>query len=114
VEFFRYQYPKLLLFHIPNAGKRNIVEGARLKRMGMLQGVPDIFLAVPNRTHAGLFIELKWGKNTMTESQQRIQQQLLAAGYEVGLVRSVDDFQKLVTQYLANRQPSKSRGLPLL
>ena len=44
---------------IPNDGKRSPVLGAIYKRMGLRPGTSDIFIAIPNKTHHGLWIELK-------------------------------------------------------
>jgi len=54
VEEFRYRYPNLLLFHIPNGEYRNKQTAARLKKMGVLPGVPDLF--IPKYR---IFIEMK-------------------------------------------------------
>lgn len=49
VKWFRLQYPEYtnLLFAIPNGGKRNAREAARLKAEGVTPGVPDLFLQLP-------------------------------------------------------------------
>lgn len=52
------QYRRLL-FHIPNGGKRTKIEASRLKAMGVLPGVPDLFLALPSGGYHGMFIEVK-------------------------------------------------------
>jgi hypothetical protein len=66
-----------LLFHIPNGGRRNVREAARLKAMGVKAGVSDYFLPVPqcinnspdDLLYIGLWIELKAGKNRPTQAQ---------------------------------------------
>ena len=37
--------PHLVMYHIPNGGRRDAITGARLKAEGVVAGVPDIFLA---------------------------------------------------------------------
>ena len=65
------QYPELSLLHaIPNAGKRNVIQGARMKREGMLAGVSDVFLPVARQGWHGLYIELKVKGNTTSASQK--------------------------------------------
>jgi len=44
---------------VPNGGKRNKREAARLKRMGVRAGVHDYFLPVPMGIYHGLWVELK-------------------------------------------------------
>ena len=76
------KYPELgLLIAIPNGGKRNAREGARLKRMGVRAGVSDYFLPVPRfnaggtipntvlQWDCGLWLELKAAKNKATREQ---------------------------------------------
>jgi hypothetical protein len=55
------KYPQIrkVTFAIPNGGKRNIREAARLKAQGVTAGVPDIFCAHPAKLYNGLFIEMK-------------------------------------------------------
>ncbi len=53
-------HPELmLLYHIPNEGKRSRATGARLRAEGLKRGVPDICLPVPRGNWHGLYIELK-------------------------------------------------------
>lgn len=49
----------LHLFHIPNGGSRQKIESSLLKMSGVRPGIPDLFLAVPNKNWHGLFIEMK-------------------------------------------------------
>ena len=53
-------YPEVvLLFHIPNGGRRDTAEAANLKKQGVKPGVPDLFLPVARGGYHGLFIEMK-------------------------------------------------------
>lgn len=55
--------PVLKRLHaIHNQGHGDAIRGARAKAEGVRAGVPDVFLPVPTRTHAGLYIELKQQK----------------------------------------------------
>ena len=54
------KYPELeCMYHIPNEGKRSPQTGAKLKRMGLSPGVPDICLPVARGGYSALYIELK-------------------------------------------------------
>ncbi len=54
------KHPELkTVIHIPNEGKRSKREGAKLKRLGLRPGAPDIILPIANGKHNALFIELK-------------------------------------------------------
>lgn len=50
--------PGLLYFSIPNEGKRTPANGARMKSMGLLPGVADLFVKAPGLIPP-LFLELK-------------------------------------------------------
>ena len=72
-------YPALkLLHHIPNGGRRNKVEAAKLKRMGVLAGVPDLHLPVASAGYNGLYIEMKYGDGRLLASQREF---LIRASY---------------------------------
>ena len=80
------RFPELkLLFHVPNGGKRNAAEAARFKAMGVKAGVPDLCLPVPRGGYAGLYIEMKYGKNKTTEKQEEWIHSLIEQGYLVKL-----------------------------
>ena len=104
VTWFKMQYRQYekLLFHISNGGKRNAREAARLKRMGVTPGVPDLFFAKSggrfNRN--GLFIEMKAEKGTTSKPQKEMQFILDAAGYEVATCNSFDQFISTIETYL--------------
>src|ERR1700730_1560192 len=46
-------------FHIPNGGYRDYREAAKLKRMGVQAGIPDLMIPIPNGIYHSLYIELK-------------------------------------------------------
>ena len=48
-----------LLHHIPNGGSRNQKEALKLKKMGVLAGVPDLHLPVACAGYNGLYIEMQ-------------------------------------------------------
>ena len=66
------QYPELSLLHAIGNGNasQSVVQGARMKREGILAGVSDIFLPVSRNGWHGLYIELKVKGNTTSASQK--------------------------------------------
>lgn len=97
------RFPELkLLFHIPNGGSRNTLEAANLKRQGVKAGVPDLFLPVAKGTYHGLFIEMKWGKNTVTDKQDEWLHDLTVQGYKAAVCYGADEAIEIITNYLAN------------
>jgi hypothetical protein len=111
VKWFKLQYPqyKNLLFAIPNGGKRNAREAARLKAEGVVAGVPDLMLAVATviykGDHAetgeiGLFIEMKDEGKQPTPKQKQVQAELAKQGYFVRTCRNFDEFKLTIKNYL--------------
>lgn len=72
VEWFQLKYPqyKKCLIRIENEGKRNAAQAALAYRMGLQKGASDLFIAIPTRQHAGLFIEIKKDKFKVTASNK--------------------------------------------
>lgn len=101
-----YLWPRLApyLHHSPNGGKRNYREAARFKAMGVRAGFPDLFLAVPNATKHGLFMELKSEDGRLSDHQEEWRDHLLSRGYAWYLVRSLDDFEKIMRAYLLDKE----------
>jgi hypothetical protein len=64
------------LIAIPNGGKRNVKEAARLKAQGVKSGVSDLFLALPANGFCGLWIELKAPKTATAPAGKPTQAQI--------------------------------------
>ena len=76
------KYPELaLMYHIPNEGKRSVVNGAALKRQGLKKGVPDICLPVPRGKYHGMYIEMKRIDGKPTAEQKDFINELAKQGY---------------------------------
>lgn len=71
-----------IAFHIPNERKTTPQGGLLLKRMGVLPGASDIFLARPSRKFHGLFIEVKAKHGKPTPSQISFLLNMKAEGYD--------------------------------
>jgi hypothetical protein len=65
VQWFRAKWPRVLIFAIPNGGKRNISTAKKLKLEGVVPGVPDLFIPA-----WGIWIEMKRQKGGRTSSDQ--------------------------------------------
>lgn len=104
VRWYRLQYPKMKhnLFSVPNGGKRDAATAAKLKDEGALAGVADLILLKSNRFYGALLIEMKTPEGRQSESQKDWQQKITNDGYKYVVVRSFDDFQREVRQYLSD------------
>lgn len=88
------------LFAVPNGGLRSKSEAARLKASGVKAGVPDIFLAVPKGGYAGLFIEMKVGKNKTSKDQDEWIERLMCAGYKCAVCYGFETARYEIEEYL--------------
>lgn len=97
------------LIHIPNGGKRNAREAARLKRMGVRAGIPDYFLHVALletetvSQFGGLWIELKAEKGRVSEAQSEQLILLSRCGYRTGLAYGWQQAARMICEYLGIR-----------
>jgi hypothetical protein len=101
VDWFSLQYPALDLNFYANAngGHRHILTAVKLKREGVKSGVADLFLAVPNKYHHGLYIEVKTLKGVLSDKQKAFRNAVLAQDYAYAVVRSLDRFIELIKNY---------------
>lgn len=106
-------YPGRLIYHVPNGGKRNAFEGARMKKMGVRKGMLDYHLPEARGGFIGLWVELKVdyfdpetgklvAKNRMSKEQKEVKAELEALGHKVIECRSVVDFINAVSHYYSS------------
>lgn len=86
VAWVRHNHPDHMIFHIPNGGQRSRIEGARMKSLGVLAGVPDLF--IPSMR---LFIEMKNTKGTPSAAQWKVMESLGEYGYTVAVCNSFEN-----------------------
>ena len=88
VHWIRATCPGVVVFHVPNGGRRSRAEAAIFKGLGVLAGVPDLIILWPGRC-AGL--ELKAPGGRPTPAQLAIGEQMQSLGHLWGWADSVDD-----------------------
>lgn len=95
------KYPQLKwMFAIPNGGLRDIRTATNLKAEGVKAGVPDIMLAYPTKNFAGLFIELKVGKNKTSKEQDAWLSYLSSVGYMTTVQWGWEGAKDIIVDYL--------------
>lgn len=95
------RYPALkLIFHIPNGGSRNKLEAANLKQQGVKAGVPDLMLPIPSGKYHGMFIEMKFGKNKVTNFQSEWIRELSLQNYKCEVCYSASEAINIIQEYL--------------
>lgn len=92
------------IVHIPNEGKRSLSYAARMKRMGLRSGFPDLLVPLARGGYHGLFIEMKYGKNKTTKEQKEWLERLSAEGYACAVCYNASEAIKTIESY--NRRKS--------
>lgn len=96
------RWPALcMLYHVPNEAKRSKATAARMARMGLRAGVPDLCLDAPAGKYHGLRIELKVEPNRPTEEQRRWLRNLRVSGYFSAVCYSAAAAETLISDYLS-------------
>jgi len=88
---------KILHFHVPNQSKSSIQYRVKLKRMGLISGVPDLVLILDDGNVG--FIEVKTSKGRLSPSQKEFGEECAKRCVFWGVARSVDDADALVNAW---------------
>ena len=96
------QYPDLKwLHHCPNGGSRHPAEAQKLRRMGVVPGVSDLFLPVARNGYHGIWIEMKkkhGGK--LSPAQKDWLEGMREEGYKAERADGADEAIALLEEYL--------------
>lgn len=88
LEYLEAVAPHVLVFSVPNEGKRSYTTARRHKLLGMVAGVPDLVLCHEGRA---LFFEVKSAKGRLQPTQRAFIELATQAGAKAAVVRSIDD-----------------------
>ena len=88
--------PQAIWFHTPNGGSRNVIEAAKLKRMGVKRGVPDIYIAYGDET---FWVELKTLTGTLSKEQEEFRVHALVLGHRWACVRTMFRLQDVLESW---------------
>ena len=94
VRWFRYQYPHLIIYAVPNGGSRNVREAQHLKAEGVLSGVADLVVLLPQGK--SLYIEMKVKGNRQTSNQKDFQKKAIALGHTYAVCYTFDEFKQVI------------------
>ena len=91
---------KIPVVHVPNEGKRSAAYAARLKRIGMRPGFPDLFIPLARGRYHGLFIEMKHGSGRASGAQESWLRLLSREGYAVSISYGFDAAKRVIEKYI--------------
>ena len=91
-----------LLFAIPNQGpgRRNRGYLHSLIRQGLKPGVPDLFLPVARGRHHGMFLEMKYGRGTVSANQECWLKWLGEQDYHTAVCWTYEEARDAILSYL--------------
>lgn len=81
--------PEVLWTHFPSGEDRSAATGARLQRMGLHRGWPDLLFILPGPQMA--FLELKSAKGRPTKEQEQFRSRVTALGCWYEVARTGDE-----------------------
>lgn len=98
IQWVRHHHPQLTVFHIPNGEYRDIRTAKKLKLMGVLPGVYDIYVL-----ELQLFIEVKSNRaGKLSKAQKKFRELAIRSNHQViegyGLHDLINKFQLALKQ----------------
>lgn len=87
--------PRGMMFSVPNElGGRNMISTALAKGIGLMAGVSDTIIILPNSKI--IFVEFKTLKGRQSDKQKDFEKRVKAHGYDYYIVRSFEEFKELI------------------
>lgn len=90
----------ILCVHIPNEGKRSKSYGAKLRKMGLRKGFPDLLIMEPCGKYHGLAIEMKYGKGVLADVQKMWMGALSSKGYACAVCYGFEAAKSAIDAYM--------------
>jgi hypothetical protein len=104
-EFNLGRFPDLKwLFAIPNGGQRGKAQAGKLKAEGVKKGVFDLCLPVRRGIYSSLWIEMKYGKNVLTDDQRYFKAFIEGQGGKCVVCWNWEDAALAIEEYLGSAQ----------
>ena len=104
-------HPQTIVYAIPNGGKRSPREAAKLKKEGVLPGIPDLCVAEPKGPWHGLYIEMKKTiGGSVSIEQTRIQAALRQRGYKSEVCEGVEAAYSVFLDYMGIAHTGMRKG----
>ena len=101
VNWFRIQYPKSLIFSIPNGELRAISVANRLKAEGVVSGIPDLCCIFENGVI--IWVEMKKEKGgTISKPQKEIHKKMDDLGQNIIIGYGWIDAKEKLQNFLSN------------
>lgn len=94
-------HPECRWIHaVPNGGYRSKTTAVNLRNEGVKKGVWDLFCCYPRNGFHGMYIEMKFGRNKLTEEQEAFRSHCEAEGYYCIVAYSWQDAYQAIMGYM--------------
>ena len=80
----------------PNGGKRHKLEAARMTRLGVRAGIPDIHIVYQGRLHC---LELKSPTGQLSATQAQMIRKLEACGVPTAIIRKPEELEQALREW---------------
>lgn len=99
VNWFRGNFPGVLIFAVPNGGKRSIATGKKLKAEGVVAGIPDLFIP-----EWSLWVEMKRVRGGRVSPEQLVvHEYMVSIGHTVIIGKGATDASRKVRDFRMGR-----------
>lgn len=114
MDWLRAQHPNIALhtLHIGNERKASYYAGYIMKRMGVLKGASDLFMAWPSGGFHGLFIEVKSKIGRPSAEQKAFLQRMKDVGYRAEICYGAEEVINTMKEYIGLYQGISSSSMP--
>ena len=94
-------YKHIKVFAIPNGSNKSKAAQRKFKAEGLRAGIPDLFIPIVSKKYAGLFVEMKRKKGSVTSDIQKWWIELLnIQGYKAEIAKGCDEAIRITEEYL--------------
>lgn len=114
MDWLRAQHPNIAehTLHIGNERKATHFAGYIMKRMGVLKGASDLFMAWPSGGYHGLFIEVKSKTGRPSSFQKAFLQRMRDVGYRAEICYGAEEVINTMKEYIGFYQGISSSSTP--
>lgn len=101
VEYLSYAHKDAFFIHVPNEGRGKIsfTQMNKVKALGVKKGVSDLLFFDARRRYAGLAIEVKAPKGTVSKEQQQFLTHLAHRGWLTHVCRDFLTAKQIIDEY---------------
>lgn len=98
VKWFKVQYPRYVIFAVPNGGTRDKKEMIWMLREGILPGAADLCICADKGKI--LFIEMKTKTGKQNPNQVTFEKKVTELGFQYEVCRSLENFMDTVNRWV--------------